>query len=54
MANMHAVKVGRRYGVRKRGDGLRVLAGRRVLTLWTASKRADISEAVLLAELLHP
>lgn len=119
MANKHAVKVGRPYDPRKRGDGLRVLvdriwprgltkenadldewckqiapstelrkwyghdperfeefgrryrteldqperaealthlhalAGKRILTLLTASKRADISEAVVLAELLR-
>lgn len=119
MADKHAVKVGRPYDPRKRGDGLRVLvdriwprgltkeradldewckqiapstglrkwyghdperfeefgrryrdelaeperaealahlgelAKRRVLTLLTASKRVDISEAVVLAEVLR-
>ena len=95
MADKHAVKVGRPYDPRKRGDGLRVLVDRiwprgltkeradldewckqiapstglrkwyghdperfeeaekRNLTLLTASKRVDISEAVVLAEVLR-
>jgi uncharacterized protein YeaO (DUF488 family) len=34
-------------------EHLRDLAGRRTLTLLTAAKRADISEAVVLAELIQ-
>jgi uncharacterized protein YeaO (DUF488 family) len=53
MGNLHRVQVRRVYDDPAPADGTRVLAETRTLTLLTASKAVDISEAAVLAGLLQ-